>query len=83
MAVSKNFLGHFKNTERQMLMDSSCIFVIFRLNLGRNYSINSGFLPVAQLNNIIVVFPLTTAIESNMNGCWDFFSYTGKNFGNC
>jgi len=51
------------------------------LELARPYVLNSGFLPMAELNRIVVVFPLTTSIPTNYNGCWDFFSYTGKNFG--
>ncbi len=49
--------------------------------LALQYVQNSGFLPVAESNGIITVFPLSTKTPSNMGGCWDFFSYTGPLFG--
>ncbi|XP_021958453.2 uncharacterized protein LOC110854330 isoform X2 [Folsomia candida] len=44
------------------------------------YIRNSGFLLVADANRILTVFPLTTRVPQNMDGCWDFFSYTGSLF---
>ncbi|ODN00255.1 hypothetical protein Ocin01_06416 [Orchesella cincta] len=49
-------------------------------HIAEQYILHSGFLPVAEANGIIVVFPLTTKVPKNMDGCWDFFSYTGSNF---
>lgn len=34
----------------------------------------------AEGNNLIIVYPATTRSVGNPNGCWDWFSYTGKDF---
>jgi len=52
-----------------------------RPNIAEQYILHSGFLPVAEANGIIVIFPLTTKVPKNMDGCWDFYSYTDSNFG--
>ncbi|CAL8079179.1 unnamed protein product [Orchesella dallaii] len=49
-------------------------------HIAEQYILHSGFLPIAEANGIIVIFPLTTKIRKNMGGCWDFYSYTGSNF---
>jgi len=49
-------------------------------HIAEQYILHSGFLPVAEANGIIVIFPLTTKVPKNMDGCWDFYSYTGPNF---
>lgn len=59
----------------------SSFFHCIRPEVAKPYILNSGFLTVAEGNNIVMIFPLTTKVPQNMNGCWDFFSYTGTNFG--
>ncbi|CAG7823564.1 unnamed protein product, partial [Allacma fusca] len=50
-------------------------------SVAKRYIENNQFLPLAEENGIIVVFPLTTKVPFNMEGCWDFYSYTGSDFG--
>ncbi len=41
----------------------------------------TGMMEVAEVNNIIVLFPHTTAVPSyNQGGCWDWYGYLNKWF---
>ncbi|CAG7660790.1 unnamed protein product [Allacma fusca] len=48
--------------------------------LGMNHTVNSGFLQVAEANNIIMVFPQSVKSPENDIGCWDTYGFTGKDF---
>ena len=43
---------------------------------------DSGYNEVAELNNIVIIYPQTTRTLTNPVGCWDIWGYTGDNFGN-
>ncbi|CAG7684078.1 unnamed protein product [Allacma fusca] len=53
-----------------------------RANLGEIYVTKTGYLEVAELNNIIVLFPQAAANAriGNPNSCWDWWGYTNDNF---
>ena len=43
----------------------------------------AGYLEVAELNNLIVIFPQVRSslvLPTNPMGCWDWWGYTKKNF---
>jgi len=45
----------------------------------------AGYLEVAELNNLIILFPQvrpSLLFPTNPMGCWDWFGYTTKNFAN-
>lgn len=46
------------------------------------YATKTGYLEVAELNNIIVIFPQATAniMAGNPNACWDWWGYLNANF---
>lgn len=46
----------------------------------QNYVLNNGFLQMAEMNNIVTIFPQTMEMIKNNNGCWDFFSYNSPLF---
>ena len=49
----------------------------FRYILNDVFARNTGYLEVAELNNIIVIFPqATSTILTNPKGCWDWWGYT-------
>ncbi|XP_037051803.1 uncharacterized protein LOC119085492 [Bradysia coprophila] len=53
----------------------------YRGLVGNTYVSGIGLIEVAEVNNIIVLFPQTTAVPVyNGNGCWDWFGYTNKWF---
>ncbi|ELU01779.1 hypothetical protein CAPTEDRAFT_107773, partial [Capitella teleta] len=43
------------------------------------YARNTGYNEVAELNNIIMLYPQATRSMSNMNGCWDWWGYNIPN----
>jgi len=45
--------------------------------IGDGYIRETGFLPLAQANNIVMVFPQIKAGGANPNGCWNFWGYLG------
>ncbi|CAL8131438.1 unnamed protein product [Orchesella dallaii] len=47
----------------------------YRGSVGDTYATKTGYIEVAELNNIIVLFPQTVATLSNPNGCWDWWGY--------
>jgi hypothetical protein len=48
--------------------------------VGAGHVLNSGFLEVAEANNIVVVFPQNMNGTRNIYGCWDTFGLTGKDY---
>merc|ERR1711962_258399 len=51
--------------------------------IGDNYIRHSGFLPVADANDVIMLFPQIHPLNSagNDNGCWDWWGYLGDTTG--
>lgn len=41
------------------------------------YARHTGYNEVAELNDVIVIYPQAAASAMNMNGCWDWWGYTG------
>ncbi|XP_071842070.1 poly(3-hydroxybutyrate) depolymerase-like [Apostichopus japonicus] len=48
--------------------------------LDNEYAMHTGYNEVAELNNIIVIYPQATTSLSNGNGCWDWWGYTGLDY---
>ncbi len=55
--------------------------MVARGSVGSNYIHNGGFMEVAELNNIIVLFPQAKETKENRYGCWDYFGFTGEHYG--
>ena len=54
------------------------LFRIFREFFGDNHIKNSGYLEVAELNSIIMVFPQAHSnTRTNQIGCWDTYGIAG------
>lgn len=52
--------------------------------IGDSYARYSGYNEWAEVNNIIVLYPYAEPSQSdpvNPNGCWDWWGYTGANYG--
>jgi len=45
--------------------------------IGDGYIRETGFLPLANANNVVMVFPQIKANAANPNGCWNFWGYLG------
>jgi len=55
---------------------------ICRENLGDEYARHTGYLPVAEVNNIIMLFPqVTSSFFTNPNGCFDWWAYEDRDYG--
>jgi poly(3-hydroxybutyrate) depolymerase len=54
-----------------------------RGSIGDVFARNSGYNQVAELNNIIILYPQATAsyVLNNPNGCWDWWAYTNDKYG--
>lgn len=53
--------------------------------IGDTFAKKTGYLEVAELNNIIIFFPQIMATHSNpsnSDGCWDWWGYTSSNYAN-
>ncbi|OWF49907.1 uncharacterized protein LOC110451096 [Mizuhopecten yessoensis] len=48
-----------------------------RKTIGDIYVRHTGYNEVAELNNIIILYPQVIPTVSNPNGCWDWWGYTG------
>ena len=53
----------------------------FRSYINDTYVRHAGYNEVADLNDIIILYPQVTSSVTNPNGCWDWFGYTGVTFG--
>ncbi|XP_033731830.1 uncharacterized protein LOC117321514 [Pecten maximus] len=51
-----------------------------RTTIGDVYVRHAGYNEVAELNNIIILYPQVISTVSNPNGCWDWWGYTGTYF---
>jgi len=49
-------------------------------NIGDTYATRGGFMEVAEVNNIIVLFPQIVATPVNPVACWDWFGYLNTLF---
>lgn len=52
--------------------------------IGNQYAADTGFNSWAEENDIIVLYPyvkVSSVIPYNPKGCWDWWSYTGDNYG--
>jgi poly(3-hydroxybutyrate) depolymerase len=49
---------------------------------GTDHIVNSGYLDVAEANNLIIVFPQAISSMENMVGCWDTYGLTSGLYGN-
>ena len=49
--------------------------------IGDAFPTQAGYNEVAELNNIVVLYPQTSLIMQNPYGCWDIFGYTGDDYG--
>ena len=45
------------------------------------YVVDNGVREVAELNNIIVIYPQVKPSNGNSDGCWDWWGYSGADFG--
>ena len=53
-----------------------------KYKIGLDYIKNSGYNQVADLNNIIVLYPQAKSnLISNPMGCFDWWGYSGVDFG--
>ncbi len=67
-----------------------CVYRIYSLFLGKwrigdVFAKKTGYLEVAELNNIIILFPQIVATHtdpSNSEGCWDWWGYGSPNYAN-
>jgi poly(3-hydroxybutyrate) depolymerase len=49
---------------------------------GTDHIVNSGYLELAEANNLIVVFPqANSSLPENAIGCWDTYGLTGELYG--
>ena len=61
------------------------LFLIGKHYVGDVFATKAGFLEVAELNNLIIIFPQvrpSLVLPTNPMGCWDWWGYTTKDFAN-
>lgn len=51
-----------------------------RDSVGEAFIRDTGFLPWAEANRLIVLFPQVEATAANPQACWDWWGYTGRDF---
>jgi poly(3-hydroxybutyrate) depolymerase len=47
-----------------------------REEIGTIYVQHAGYNQLAEVNNIIILYPQTRISEGNRNSCWDWWGYT-------
>ncbi|KAL5011973.1 hypothetical protein ScPMuIL_010524 [Solemya velum] len=52
-----------------------------RTVISEAYVRHAGYNEVGELNNIIILYPQVIKTPTNLQGCWDWFGYTGPAFG--
>ena len=59
------------------------IFFFFRKYINDDYIRHGGYNEVADLNDIIILYPqaIKTEVPVNPEGCWDWWGYTGVTYG--
>jgi poly(3-hydroxybutyrate) depolymerase len=50
------------------------------VQLGTDFMLQSGYLPWAEANDIVLAFPQTVPSALNPLGCWDWWGYTGADY---
>jgi poly(3-hydroxybutyrate) depolymerase len=50
------------------------------VQLGTAFMEQSGYLPWAEANNIVLAFPQVISGATNPYACWDWWGYTGENY---
>ena len=53
----------------------------FSYSLGDSYARNVGFNEVADINDIIILYPQMAKEEKNPRGCWDYIGKTNEQYG--
>jgi len=48
--------------------------------VGTDFMLQSGYLPWAEANNIVLAFPQVIPSEVNPYACWDWWGYTGEDY---
>lgn len=48
--------------------------------IGETFVLNGGYLPWADANNIVVLFPQAATTLENPEGCWDWWGYTTSSY---
>lgn len=48
--------------------------------IGTDFIMQSGYLPWAQANGIVLAFPQVVTSQVNPYACWDWWGYTGENY---
>jgi len=48
--------------------------------VGTDFILQSGYLPWAEANNIVLAFPQVIPSEVNPYACWDWWGYTGEDY---
>ena len=48
--------------------------------VGDKFYVHAGYNRWADTNNIVVFYPQVNASLLNLQGCWDWFGYTGGNY---
>lgn len=56
-------------------------FLLCRSSVGDQYALQTGYNEVAELNQMVVLYPQTRIIPDNPLGCWDWWGYTNENYG--
>ena len=71
----------FKEGREDLVPDSSMKFInlIFRGMVGDVFAVHGGYNGVAEINNIIVLYPqVASNILINPYGCWDWYVVVKK-----
>ena len=49
-------------------------------SIGTTFATDTGYLPWADSNALIVLFPQVKRMPANPQACWDWWGYTGREF---
>lgn len=74
-----------KRRKKKFFSLSLSFLCIGKARIGDVFAKNTGYLEVAELNHIIILFPqiVATYIDPvNAEGCWDWWGYGGTNYAN-
>ena len=71
----------YSKTPYELILIDSNFFS--RKYIGDTYVRHGGYNEVADLNDIIILYPqaIKSLLHGNPNGCWDWWGYTGLTFG--
>lgn len=57
------------------------ILIFSREFNGTRHLLNSGYLELAEVNDLIIVAPQAIGNHENQIGCWDTYGLTGRHYG--